>query len=882
MGSFWSSLLLLTLWCVGYVAADGGDDFANNLFSDLAPILSLFGERVSMQFMSQAIGLADCILLAMAPLGIITTIVSAIRVGGPTWLKAVIGRARENLSAAEVELMSSTSKEACELWNGRNVIRCQGSARIWQFICLVEECADAESQAHHSDEIEYKTLKEALQSGLIEPKCMEFPKTMKAMNLTYALGITGPKHAYDQLKDLLSSLRGKTPRPLLRYIASYTHSIKGAKEERRENDDVELASMDNISNASSAPSKKHRKVTIIRDSDLDAPNLSLNCHNRVGRAEIYLMAAIGTLLQIGVLVFFGFITLYAPIKSHFQKNNNPVANYAFPCALIGTIFLVTGMFLCALVIEQSTIESFYAPTMGNQAWIVWLQKSHVVNDQVFQPYAIYPTSNRTFITTSRRSPELDEQQHDKFKYLGLETLTFVGTTSSLIGFIVQFVGLRGLNWSASVVQLGAVILMTCARTWVRRGLAEPPISSRLTSDFELDWLALSLKDCKNAPWMKDSGKDKVKDQGKNPDSDSAEETIETWTIYSGQERYFRALKKGSNESSSRRSVAQEAMVIRKELGNLSNWQGPASAEAVRLSEVIEAVADTFLAENKGPGPKTYNWILPVRYTMANQPTTSEDDNQLITTSKNDQISIQLTHNGRGWEIPTGDIEAALSLWMYSIRKQERAHGQGQDLERPDPQNRNARLRFRGERKLGLRLFGPACLKTPLFEDLAWWMPEAAPEVLTLEDIVQFKSTSLIPDGRVVGFTQQRGLGDGFSDDHKKLFIGVTSSKGRSRNIEVTEDEDEGEGEGEEHSDTETSEDLEQVDDDIEERGTLALQQQLTMKTLLEAGYSLGYMIATYHNWHRNWKPKVSGHCQRPISTLSCHSALSANFPILTA
>lgn len=92
-----------------------------------------------MQFMSQAMGLADCIISAMAPIGIITIIVSAIRVGGPTWLKAVIGRARENLSGAEIELMSSTSKETCELWNGESVIRCPGSADIEQFVCVVPE-----------------------------------------------------------------------------------------------------------------------------------------------------------------------------------------------------------------------------------------------------------------------------------------------------------------------------------------------------------------------------------------------------------------------------------------------------------------------------------------------------------------------------------------------------------------------------------------------------------------------------------------------------------------------------------------------------------------------------------------------------------------------
>jgi hypothetical protein len=90
-----------------------------------------------MQFMSQSMGWADNIILAMAPLGIITAIVSAIRVGGPTWLKAIIGRARENLAVAEADLMSSTSQEVCELWNGQQVVRCMGSAPVSEFICLM-------------------------------------------------------------------------------------------------------------------------------------------------------------------------------------------------------------------------------------------------------------------------------------------------------------------------------------------------------------------------------------------------------------------------------------------------------------------------------------------------------------------------------------------------------------------------------------------------------------------------------------------------------------------------------------------------------------------------------------------------------------------------
>lgn len=74
-------------------------------------LLALFGEKFALQFLSETMGWLDVIIFSMAPLGILTAIVGAIRVGGPTWLKAIIGRARENRAAAEIELMSSTSHE---------------------------------------------------------------------------------------------------------------------------------------------------------------------------------------------------------------------------------------------------------------------------------------------------------------------------------------------------------------------------------------------------------------------------------------------------------------------------------------------------------------------------------------------------------------------------------------------------------------------------------------------------------------------------------------------------------------------------------------------------------------------------------------------------
>lgn len=69
-----------------------GDEFANNLFSDLAPLLTLFGEQVTKQFLSLSVGWADHFMLAMAPLGILTVVVSSIRVTKDQYMKALVGR----------------------------------------------------------------------------------------------------------------------------------------------------------------------------------------------------------------------------------------------------------------------------------------------------------------------------------------------------------------------------------------------------------------------------------------------------------------------------------------------------------------------------------------------------------------------------------------------------------------------------------------------------------------------------------------------------------------------------------------------------------------------------------------------------------------------
>jgi len=61
-------------------------------------------------------------------------VIGAIRIAGPNWLRAVVGRAREGEGVAESEIMSSTSGSVCELWSGRSIVRLLGSPDLLELV----------------------------------------------------------------------------------------------------------------------------------------------------------------------------------------------------------------------------------------------------------------------------------------------------------------------------------------------------------------------------------------------------------------------------------------------------------------------------------------------------------------------------------------------------------------------------------------------------------------------------------------------------------------------------------------------------------------------------------------------------------------------------
>ncbi|KAK7998341.1 hypothetical protein PG989_006381 [Apiospora arundinis] len=110
------------------------DSFSNNLVSDLAPLLALLGESPTRQYLSECTTSEDILIFAMAPLGIITALVSAIRICGTPSLRAFIGKAQEGEGVVEVELCSSTSRDVGEVYSNGGIARIFGRPKILEIV----------------------------------------------------------------------------------------------------------------------------------------------------------------------------------------------------------------------------------------------------------------------------------------------------------------------------------------------------------------------------------------------------------------------------------------------------------------------------------------------------------------------------------------------------------------------------------------------------------------------------------------------------------------------------------------------------------------------------------------------------------------------------
>lgn len=363
----------------------------------------------------------------------------------------MINSAREKIATAELELLSSTSYATSELWTDEGVIRQPGHAKILELIAYK---AKSTARASSQDVIEIEPPSKVRIGGLDEAynaRVFKLANEDHSKTFAHVFGKLGFK-SKEQSQFLAQPDTEGVKTPWLAQI---------------------LAGQ--------------------------PPNLTLNVHKAIPTSyELWTFAILGVALQVVAAVIPALMTYYWKIA----KSTKPVQNYAYPTFLVGTSLLVGSIALCSYVIEATTDEHTFTPTDDHDVKSIFrLQLQQNIGDQPYEAYVILNHPEDRGIRTSRHDPYKMHQDDD----FGLpprttpqKLVTIAAVTLCFSGFICQFIGLRALHWSATVIQLGVTLLMTCIRSWIRRGISRQPIYFRLKSD--PNWIALSVGSACKGSW----------------------------------------------------------------------------------------------------------------------------------------------------------------------------------------------------------------------------------------------------------------------------------------------------------------------------------------------------------------------------------------------
>ncbi|KAF4915929.1 hypothetical protein CGCVW01_v010219 [Colletotrichum viniferum] len=288
-------------------AEDSLADFSNDLASDLGPLLALFGESMTKQYLSESTSFLDYLIFAMGPIGIITAMVSVIRVCGHPSLKAFIGRSQEGDGVVETELCTSTSRDVCEVFNRNGVTRVLGRPRVLELVYI------------RSDPRKLFLFKHYLRA----PETWDWKRSTGSNEEAEK---NPPADAGVGDRDVEANLDSQTV-------------VEGPE-------------------TLSADTKSSDK-TDLHDLFAPTPNLSLNV-GIVRRPSLFyvVVATIGIILQSGVLVLaaVGHWVLGWNLSDEGDRGSGDYAPVMF---ITGTVLLCGGMWACAASIGHITEEPWY-------------------------------------------------------------------------------------------------------------------------------------------------------------------------------------------------------------------------------------------------------------------------------------------------------------------------------------------------------------------------------------------------------------------------------------------------------------------------------------------------------------------------------------------
>ncbi|KAI8686760.1 hypothetical protein NCS56_00337100 [Fusarium sp. Ph1] len=550
---------------------DGLSDFSNDLATDLAPLLTLFGDAITKQYLSESTSFLDYLIFAMGPIGILTAMVSTIRVCGHSSFRAFIGRSQEGEAIVEAELCTSTSRDVCELFNRGGIARVLGRPNV--------------------------------------------------LELVYTPRIPWPSCDHEQV-------HGGRSLNLSRMFF-----------ERASRSDSSIGWERTTGVKDKAPAEE-----IVPN-----PNLSLN----VGivkrpRWVCVAIAVTGIVLQAGVLVLAG-VGVWV-FGWNLNGGRTSVTKHYAPVMFIArTILMCLGLWSCAYLIGQTTEEVRF-----QRCEPYWTDKDHgVIEDQSFDPFGyVEDPANPIQVWTSSR-----KEFNDAFEFR-----TYFAVLATLIGYIAQFIGLRGMKAWVSLAQLGVCIIMGILRGCLRMQRLDKnsnQLADKLdiVSGHELDWLSYQIVP-QELEWTINarSAQSLAKNSGHDEHSAPASRTSFDRNSMEKDAVSLHHLFKIRKRLTQLTGLASSDEILNSKCQRWTDEFVKVRAMARKMSAAILQVAEKHLFKSAN---LEYPMLIPM---VAYNP----QRNDHCRTELCVHLRVTTTPGQDVWELDPAELEAILSLWLWAL------------------------------------------------------------------------------------------------------------------------------------------------------------------------------------------------------------------------
>lgn len=227
------------------------------------------------------------------------------------------------------------------------------------------------------------------------------------------------------------------------------------------------------------------------------PNLALNVGVQKAQTSIltlWLAAVFGLSIQGSFFWYTNWATWKHP--KFYEGEKLPNVRLFFALTIAGTASVNLGMALCAKLIDRNSKEQRIALSRVKgtekarlpEYRMFWLQPGgQRIGDQEFDAFACNEVKTEYIASWNNREAPVPIP------------FVWLGVGLSFVGWMVQFIGLRGQHATVSLYQLCCTIVMSTIRASIRSSRSTPRNELEYHSEelrgHELDWQAFQLTEC---------------------------------------------------------------------------------------------------------------------------------------------------------------------------------------------------------------------------------------------------------------------------------------------------------------------------------------------------------------------------------------------------